>query len=54
MSEDNIWLEQRRREQRALEHIIAALKQPQLDNGHTSVRGAGVDARTTDRPDDAT
>ncbi len=48
MSEDNVWLEQRRREQRALERIIGALKRPELDDGEKSVRGAGVDARLGD------
>jgi integrase len=45
MSPDNVWLQQRHREQRALQRIITALNQPQLDNTTTSVRAAGVDAR---------
>jgi hypothetical protein len=48
MSEDNVWLEQRRREQRALKRIIGTLKRPELDDGEKSVRGAGVDARLGD------
>jgi hypothetical protein len=48
LSEDNVWLEQRRREQRALELIIGALKRPELGDSATSVRGAGIDARLDD------
>jgi len=34
-----------------LERIIAALKQPELDDGATSVRGPGVAARLADTAD---
>jgi len=53
MSEDNIWLAQRRQEQRALRKILAALEQPALDaaNGQ-AIRGAGVAARTEVEPRD--
>lgn len=47
MSDDNVWLAQRRQEQRALRNIIAALDQPELDlDQHQAIRGAGVAART--------
>ena len=47
MSDDNVWLEQRHQEQRALERIIAALQQPEIRaKGSHAVRGAGVGART--------
>jgi hypothetical protein len=42
MSDDNVWLAQRRQEQRALQKIIAALKHPDH-----AVRGAGTPARTS-------
>ncbi len=47
MDERNVWLEQRREEQRALQRIIGTLGQPELDaeNGQ-AIRGAGVRART--------
>lgn len=45
MGEDNVWLEVRRREQRALGRIITALKDPALSAPARSVRGAGVAAR---------
>jgi integrase len=48
MSEDNVWLEQRRREQRALERIIGALDRAELRDTEANVRGAGVDARLAD------
>lgn len=47
MDEHNIWLEQRRKEQRALHRIIKTLDQPELDAEHgQAIRGAGVSART--------
>ena len=47
MDDDNVWLEQRHQEQRALHTIIDALERPELDaqNGQV-IRGAGVKART--------
>jgi integrase len=45
MSDENVWLAQRRQEQRALQTIIAALKHPDLGADH-AVRGAGTPART--------
>ena len=45
MSDENVWLAQRRQEQRALEKIIAALDHPDLNPEH-AVRGAGTRART--------
>jgi hypothetical protein len=45
MTDDNVWLQQRHRERRALERVIAALNQPELETPTTSIRGAGVDAR---------
>jgi hypothetical protein len=47
MNDDNVWLAQRRQEQRALGKIIAALEQPELDRAQQqAVRVAGVAART--------
>lgn len=47
MSDDNVWLSQRRQEQHALRAIIAALQHPELDPGQRqAVRGAGTTART--------
>lgn len=47
MSDDNVWLAQRRQEQRALRNIINALDQPELDLAQRqAIRGAGVAART--------
>ena len=43
MSEDNVWLQGRRREQRALTKIITALQDPAA--AERSVRGAGTSAR---------
>src|SRR5207248_723908 len=47
MSDDNVWLAQRRQERRALQKIITILAQPELsaDSGQ-AIRGAGVAART--------
>jgi hypothetical protein len=45
MSDDNVWLSQRLKEQRALQKIIAALDHPDLDPDH-AVRGTGTPART--------
>lgn len=51
MAEDNVWLEQRRQEQRALEQIITALRQPEASpDAGQAVRGAGVHARTAAQP----
>jgi hypothetical protein len=44
MSNEHVWLAQRRREQHALHAIIARLKQPELSGN--AVRGAGTRART--------
>ncbi len=44
MSGEHVWLQQRRREQRALHAIIARLKQPELSGN--AVRGAGTAARS--------
>ena len=51
MTGSNVWLEQRLTEQRALEKIIAVLKQPELIKhpDHT-VRGAGTSARAANQP----
>jgi Phage integrase family len=49
MSDENVWLSQRRQEQRALQTIITALNHPDLGPDH-AVRGAGTPART--QPDD--
>lgn len=47
MSDDNVWLVQRRQEQRALQKIITVLEQPALDaHAGQAIRGAGVAART--------
>lgn len=46
MSEDNVWLQGRRREQRALADIITALQQPGASD--RAVRGAGTGARLPD------
>jgi hypothetical protein len=47
MDDDNVWLQQRRQEQRALRKIIGALERDELDPDHgQAMRGAGVDART--------
>jgi hypothetical protein len=40
MTDDNIWLAERRKEQRALGKIIAAVSDPQA--GAQAVRGAGA------------
>ncbi len=45
MSDENVWLAQRRQEQRALQKIIAALEHPDLDPDQ-AVRAAGTPART--------
>ncbi len=46
MSASNVWLEQRRSEQRALQKIMAALSQPELSSSPSqAVRGAGTSAR---------
>jgi hypothetical protein len=46
MSEDKVWLQQRRRGHSALRAIISALDQPDLDGaGGQAVRGAGAAAR---------
>jgi integrase len=47
MDDDNVWLQQRRQEQRALRRIIGALERAELDpDSGQAIRGAGVDART--------
>ena len=46
MGEDNVWLQGRRREQRALGDIITALRQPGA--GARAMRGAGTGARLPD------
>jgi hypothetical protein len=48
MSEENVWLEVRRREQRALGRIITTLTNPELSESTRSVRGAGIAARLPD------
>ena len=45
MSDENVWLAQRRQAQRALQKSIAALDHPDLD-ADQAVRGAGAPART--------
>jgi hypothetical protein len=46
MDEHHVWLEQRRREQRALCKIVSVLERPELDAEHTqAIRGPGVAAR---------
>ena len=45
MSDDNVWLEQRLTERRALEKIIAALHDPPLAGERAGVQGAGTTAR---------
>ena len=48
MSEENVWLEVRRREQRVLDQIITTLTSPELSESAHSVRGAGIAARLPD------
>lgn len=44
MTDENIWLAERRKEQRALRKIIAAVTDPQADS--QAVRGAGTRGRS--------
>ena len=44
MSTENVWLQQRHREQRALRAIIDRLNTPELAGN--AIRGAGASART--------
>jgi hypothetical protein len=47
MDDDNVWLQQRRQEQRALSRIIDALQRPELRaHDGQAIRGPGVVART--------
>jgi hypothetical protein len=46
MSEDNVWLKERRREERALERIIEALEQPEMPDDQ-AIRGAGAEEGAT-------
>jgi Phage integrase family len=46
MTDDNVWLRERHKEQRALTSIIDALES--VDDGSKAVRGAGVGARLAD------
>jgi integrase len=49
MDDDNVWLQQRHQEQRALHAIIDTLERPELDAEHEqAIRGPGVHARTED------
>jgi hypothetical protein len=51
MTGSNVWLEQRLTEQRALETIIAVLKQPELtEHPDRAVRGPGTTARAANQP----
>src|SRR4051812_23334764 len=51
MTGSNVWLEQRLTEQRALETIIAVLKQPELtEHPDPAVRGPGTTARAANQP----
>ena len=51
MTGSNVWLEQRRTEQRALEKIITVLKQPELtEHPDQAVRGPGTTARAANPP----
>jgi len=45
MSDDNVWLEQRLTERRALEKIVATLHSPALAGERAGVQGAGTTAR---------
>ena len=45
MCDDNVWLEQRLTERRALQKIIAALHRPALGGDRAGVQGAGTTAR---------
>lgn len=52
MSEDNVWLQQRRREHSALQAIIAALHQREVDGADgQAVLGAGAEVRTRAQDD---
>jgi DNA-binding PucR family transcriptional regulator len=46
MTDDNVWLQERHKEQRALTSIIDALES--VDDRSNAVRGAGVGARLAD------
>lgn len=51
MTPNNVWLEQRLTERRALEKIIAVLRDPQLASDPAqAVRGAGTAARAANQP----
>ena len=51
MTGSNVWLEQRLTEQRALENVIAVLKQPELtEHLDQAFRGAGTTARAANQP----
>jgi integrase len=53
MTPDNVWLQQRLTEQRALQKIITALDEPELSNNpDQAVRGAGTTARAANQPTD--
>ena len=53
MSDDNVWLEQRLTERRALKKITAALSSPALAGERAGVQGAGTTARPANQHTEA-